>query len=81
MRTEVFSAALESSLTVWWDQPDQAPQNARYTVLLDGKPIGETDRTHAEITALQPETSYCIQVCLGDEPIGEITAATGAPVI
>ena len=79
MRTEVFSAALESSLTVWWDQPDQAPQNARYTVLLDGKPIGETDRTHAEITALQPETSYCVQVCLGDEPIGEITAATGAP--
>ena len=79
MKTQVFAAALDTNLTVWWDQPDQAPRGARYTVLLDGKTLGDTDRTHTQITQLEPETAYCVQVCLGGEMIGEITVSTAAP--
>ena len=79
MRTEMFYAALDTLLTVWWDQPEQAPVPARYAVLMDGRPVGETARTHWEIEGLKPESSHCVQVCVGSEVIGEITAIT-APV-
>ena len=78
MRTEAFFAALDTELTLWWDQPDRAPTPARYTVLLDGKPAAETERTHCQITGLAPETEYCAQVCLGSEPIAEISVRTAA---
>lgn len=77
MRTEVFFAATDTTLTLWWDQPEQAPAPARYSVLLDGKPVAETERTHCQLTGLAPETEYCAQICLGSEPIGEINASTG----
>lgn len=76
MRTEMNFAALENALTLWWEQPEDAPRNAVYTVVLDGKPVAEVNRTHAELAALRPETDYHIQVCLGGELIGEITAKT-----
>ena len=79
MRTEMNAAALDTSLTVWWDQPEDAPRDPRYTVLLDGKPVLETARTHATLTGLTPETSYCVQICAGAEMIGEITAETAFP--
>lgn len=79
MRTEVFFAALEEEATLWWDQPDQAPCPARYTVLLDGKPVAETERTHCTLTGLAQEKAYCAQVCLGSKVIGEITVTAAPP--
>lgn len=79
LRTEVFYAALADEITLWWDQPDQAPFPARYTVLLDGKPAAEGGKTHCQIGGLQPETSYCAQLCLGGDVIGEAAVTTAAP--
>ncbi|MBR3742084.1 MAG: glycoside hydrolase family 28 protein, partial [Clostridia bacterium] len=59
MRTELFSAATDSSVTLWWDQPDQASFPARYAVLIDGRPMGGTERTHWTAEGLSPETEYC----------------------
>ncbi len=77
MRTEMSWAALDTALTVWWEQPQEAQRGARYTVLLDGKPAGETDRTHWTLFGLAPDTEYCVQVCLGASLIGEINGRTG----
>ncbi len=76
MRTELFSAATDSSVTLWWDQPDQASFPIRYSVLADGRPAGGTERTHWTAEGLAPETEYCFQVCLGSELIGEATVRT-----
>ena len=76
MRTELFSAVTDSSVTLWWDQPDQAPFPARYAVLLGGKPAGVTERTHFTAEGLSTDTAYCFQVCLGGELIGETTVRT-----
>ena len=78
MRTFISFSALDTSLALWWEQPEDAPRNAVYTVLLDGKPVADVNRTHAELEHLLPETEYNVQVCLGSELIGEITAKTAA---
>lgn len=78
MRTELFYAALDTSLTVWWDQPEGVLSSASYKVLLDGRPVGETSKTHWEIENLTPQTAYCVQVCLGAEVIGEASLSTAA---
>ena len=76
MRTFISFSALDTRLAVWWEQPEDAPRNAVYTVLLDGKPVADVNRTHAELTGLRPETEYDVQVCLGGELIAETTAKT-----
>ncbi|MBQ7655920.1 MAG: glycoside hydrolase family 28 protein [Clostridia bacterium] len=79
MRTTVSFSALDTALTVWWEQPEDAPKDAVYTVLLDGKPFAECYRTHETLGQLQPGTRYDVQICLRGELIGEITAQTAAP--
>ena len=79
MRTDLFSAATDSSVTLWWDQPDQAPFPARYAVLIGGRPAGVTERTHFTAEGLSPDTAYCFQVCLGGELIGEAAVRTAKP--
>ncbi len=79
MRTEVFCAVAERTLTVWWDQPEQTPFPARYTVWVDGKPAGETEHTHWEWEGLQQGRDHCVQVCLGAKTLGEIHASAAAP--
>ena len=76
MRTELFSAVTDVSVTLWWDQPDQVAFPVRYTVLMNGKSLGGTERTHWTVEGLAPETDYCFQVCLGSELIGETKART-----
>ena len=79
MRTILCFAALDTSLTLWWEQPEDAPKNAVYTVLLDGRPAATVKRTHVTLEHLQPETDYNVQVCLNGELIAEISANTAAP--
>ena len=79
MRTILCFAALDTSLTLWWEQPEDAPKNAVYTVLLDGRPVATVKRTHVTLEHLQPETDYNVQVCLNGELIAEISANTAAP--
>ena len=78
MRTFVDFSALHDSLSLWWEQPEDAPRNAVYVVLLDGRPVAEVNRTHVTVEHLTPETSYDVQVCLGGELIGETAAKTAA---
>ena len=78
MRTFLSFAALDTSLTLWWEQPEDAPRSAAYTVLLDGRPVASVNRTHATLEHLRPETNYDLQVCLGDELIAEVNARTAA---
>ena len=39
MRTFVNVSALDTTLSLWWEQPEDAPRNAVYVVLLDGRPV------------------------------------------
>ena len=78
MRTILNFAALDTSLTLWWEQPEDAPRSAAYTVLLNGRPVASVNRTHATLEHLRPETNYDLQVCLGDELIAEVNARTAA---
>ncbi len=52
----------DTSLTVWWHKPETAP--ARYEVLLNGRPVATTDKTHCTIDGLKPDTEYA--VCVGE---------------
>ena len=78
MRTFIHFSALDSALCLWWEQPAEAMRNAVYTVLLDGRPVAEVNRTHVTVEHLAPGTSYDVQVCLGGELIGETAAKTAA---
>ena len=78
MGTFIDYSPLAASITLWWEQPENAPRNAVYTVLRNGKPVAEVNRTHVTLEHLRPETEYNLQVCLGDELIAETTAKTTA---
>ncbi len=48
-------------ITLYWDKP-QAAAAVRYRILVDGKPAGNTGKTHFTITGLVPETEYFLQI-------------------
>ncbi|MCM1386604.1 MAG: glycosyl hydrolase family 28 protein [Bacillus sp. (in: Bacteria)] len=52
------------SITVFWDRPDNLPEDFYYLIFLDGKEAGETKKTHYTIDGLSAETEYKIEVKL-----------------
>ena len=51
-------AATADTLTLFWEKPGDAAPREQYTVVLDGKAVGETDRTHFTLRGLAPGTAY-----------------------
>lgn len=60
----------DQSITLWWEKPDVPPE--QYAVLLNGKATAVTDRTHATLANLTPDTEYEIEVV----GIGTMSART-----
>ena len=55
-------AATADTLTLYWDKPEDADAQERYTVLLNGVCAGETQSTHFSLHDLQPDTAYAVEV-------------------
>lgn len=56
----IHSLAKDTVITVWWEKPYAAP--AKYEVYVDGERTCETEKTHASIENLEPDTTY--RICI-----------------
>ncbi|MBR6185970.1 MAG: glycoside hydrolase family 28 protein [Clostridia bacterium] len=74
---EIHSAFAANGLTLWWDQPAGSPENAEYAVLLDGREIGHTNRTHYALEAPGPDRAHDIRVLMNGKEIGCTRARPG----
>ena len=72
----IHSAATESAITLWWEQPENSPADAVYTVWMDGTEVGRGDCTHCTVLGLAPETGCGFHVEMNGEEIGRTEAAT-----
>ena len=52
----------ENSITLYWDKPNRVPKETVYRVLLDGKLVSETSKTHCTIENLNDNQEYYVQV-------------------
>ena len=47
--------ATASEAEVFWDLPEDATKEYSYSVIADGEPVGDTDKTHFTLKGLLPE--------------------------
>lgn len=64
------------SAELYWEKPRDAAGKELYTVLLDGRAAGQTDRTHFTLEHLRPNTDYRAEVRRGDALIGHTSLRT-----
>ncbi len=50
------------SITIFFEKPKNLPSEYRYQLLLDGRPAGESDRTHFQLEHLSADTGFLVQV-------------------
>ena len=75
---KINSAATASTLTLWWERPEDIQEKPAYSVLMDGNPVWEGDRTHCTLEDLPPETGHTFQVWEKDRLLGQAEARTAA---
>ena len=66
-----------NSATLYWDKPLDANETTSYKILLDGKPLGETKKTHYTVKSLTPSTKFNVKI-ESDIAIGESEFTTNA---
>ena len=66
----LFYCTTADSAEIYWEKPHDAAPSAMYSVFLDGKPAGQTDRTHFTLEPLRVDTAYTAEVHCGDAVIG-----------
>ncbi len=76
MPCSLYFSCTDTALTLWWDKPEDAPQNAVYQAVLNGCRQAETNRTHLTFSDLPPETRCHAAVWMGDQLLGEMDAVT-----
>ena len=59
---ELRVLATESSLTLYWDKPQSADAKQLFTVMVNDKAVGQTDRTHYTLSDLSPNTQVELTV-------------------
>lgn len=64
------------SITVYFEKPENLPEDYRYIVLLNGEKAGESDKTHFLLENLSSNTGYEVQICVlsGGAEIGKSRA-------
>lgn len=65
-----------ASVTLWWEKSRSAAPDDRYTVLLDGAAIKETNRTHFTFENLTPDTAYTAEVRCQGKSVGVLRVRT-----
>lgn len=73
--------ATASEAEVFWDLPEDATKEFSYSILADGEPVGDTDKTHFTLKGLLPEKDIEVEVIMhspdGDSrSLGKITIRT-----
>ena len=71
----LFASVSDTSLTLWWDQPEKSPADAEYTVCVNGE-AASTRRTHYTLTGLAPDTECHAGVTMNGEEVGSIDIRT-----
>lgn len=74
----IHTASTDSTITLWWDQPEGSPADAVYAVRMDGREVWRGDRTHCTVTGLAPETKCGFRVEMNGEEIGLTDVVTRA---
>lgn len=54
--------ASDRSAVIYWEKPETAAADCIYRVLLNGKESARTNRTHAAIENLEPDTEYEVEI-------------------
>ena len=60
MKTDMQSIVFEDEIILFWDRPDFFDCSCKYVIFLNGEKYRECEKTHCEIRALSPETSYSV---------------------
>lgn len=60
MSLSVHKFVTDSEITLWWEKPEDAPQ--QYQILVDGTLTETVDKTHVTIKNLESDTEYLICV-------------------
>ena len=60
----IQSLITEESVTLYWDKPVAFPRQGYYKIILDGKPVGSTKKTHYTIDGLEADTAYEVEIQL-----------------
>ena len=63
----LYTAATDSTITVWWEQPAQSKPKALYSVLVDGKCVQQVHKTHCTVEKLNAQTLYQVQILVPQE--------------
>ncbi|KAA8821378.1 glycosyl hydrolase family 28 protein [Bifidobacterium vespertilionis] len=63
----LYADVSDTSITLFWDQPDEATPESIYRIRFDGPEAAKTDRTHVTFLDLEPDTSHDFSVCLSEE--------------
>ena len=76
----LYSLIFEDEITLYWDRVKTLCKGEKFIINLDGRKVGESNKTHFEMLNLTPQTEYKVQVLLqtesGAQLIGEQTLAT-----
>lgn len=64
-RIEYFKTA--DSITLFWEKPKGLPEGYSYHILVDGAEYAASQKTHATIAELCPETTYHVEVRVYEE--------------
>ena len=56
--------ATASEAEVFWDLPEDATKEFSYSILADGEPVGDTDKTHFTLKGLLPEKDIEVEVIM-----------------
>lgn len=68
-----------NSAVLYWDKPADALPRGQYAVLLDGRAVGTTEKTHFLLENLRPDTAYTAAVVRAGHPPVQIAVRTAAP--
>ena len=75
--TKIHAAATDTAVTLWWEQPEESPEKAEYTVTVNGTEAGRASRTHFTLEGLRPGTEYRAEVRMNGEKLGAADIRTG----
>lgn len=63
----LHASVSDTSITLFWDQPDDATATSIYRIRLNGSEAAKADRTHLTFLSLAPDTEYAFAVCMSEE--------------
>lgn len=57
-------AVTDTTITIYWEKPEENREEITYQIYLEGKLKGATDKTHYTLEELAPDTEYGIRISI-----------------